>query len=534
MAIDMITKRVGQALVDDNLLSVDAFAEASAATAMEGGNVVRQLIDSGIVRKVDVLRKVAGLAGVEFYDPSAHNGVDRVASNRLPAKVAVDESALPIRMSGDRLVVGVVDPFDLDLERRLTAEAKCPVTLVLVPKEGLEAAVRRAYTPQDAEGSNPALAGGRVGIGATAPNPAGAEADEPDFHINHLLEELIDMGGSDLHLTAGTPPRVRVNGELKEMPGYGVLLPGPLRSVIYAILTARQREELEDKLELDASHPLPARGRFRVNVFFQRGSVGAVMRAIPNDILPLEDLGMPPAVREFGMLPRGLVLVTGATGSGKSTTLASLVDLININRSVHIMTIEDPIEFMHKHKKAVVNQREVGADTGSFANALRHALRQDPDVILLGEMRDLETISTALTAAETGHLVLATLHTQDAAGTVERMIDVFPPHQQQQVRVQLAEALQGVVSQQLIPTFDGRGRAASVEVMVVTPAIRNLIREGKVHQIRSAIQSGARHGMQSMDSSLASLVRAGKISRHMALERAHSVDELNNLMGGGR
>jgi twitching motility protein PilT len=258
------------------------------------------------------------------------------------------------------------------------------------------------------------------------------------------------------------------------------------------------------------------------------------MRAIPSEIQSLEELGMPPVVREFAELPRGLVLVTGATGSGKSTTLAALIDDINTNRPVHIVTVEDPIEFMHRHKRAIVNQREVGADTPTFASALRHVLRQDPDVILVGEMRDLETMSTALTAAETGHLVFATLHTQDAPGSIERVIDVFPPHQQQQVRVQIAESLAGVVSQQLLPTIDGNGRVAAVEVLVAIPAIRNMIREGKVHQIKSAMQAGGRHGMQTMDRSLAGLVKSGKVDLKLATERAQNVDELMNLLGGHR
>ncbi|OFW66940.1 MAG: type IV pili twitching motility protein PilT [Actinobacteria bacterium RBG_16_68_21] len=350
--------------------------------------------------------------------------------------------------------------------------------------------------------------------------------------MNELLKILLEAHGSDLHLSAGLPPLMRVHGALLPIEGYDTLMPGPLRGLVYAILSARQREELENNLELDCSHPLPGAGRFRVNVFFQRGAVGAVMRAIPNEVQSLAELGMPAVVRDFAYLPRGLVLVTGATGTGKSTTLASLVDEINTHRAVHVMTIEDPIEFMHRHKSSIVNQREVGADTSAFSTALRHALRQDPDVILVGEMRDLETMATTLTAAETGHLVFATLHTQDAPGAIERIIDVFPPHQQQQVRVQLAESLQGVLTQQLLPTVDGQGRAAAVEVMVAIPAVRNLIREGKVHQIRSTIQSGGRHGMQTMDKSLAGLVRSGRIDVRLAMERAQNVEELTNLLGG--
>jgi twitching motility protein PilT len=270
-----------------------------------------------------------------------------------------------------------------------------------------------------------------------------------------------------------------------------------------------------------------------VNVFLQRDAMAAVMRAIPYEIVPLEQLGLPASVSQFAHLPRGLVLVTGPTGSGKSTTLASLVDIINSGKACHIMTVEDPIEFLHNHKMAVVNQREVGEDTQSFANALKHVLRQDPDVILVGEMRDLETISTALTAAETGHLVFATLHTQDAPQSVDRVIDVFPAHQQQQIRVQLAAALQGVVTQQLVPRADGRGRAVASEVLVATAAVRNLIREGKTHQIYSSMQAGGRYGMQTMDQSLAALVRSGQVSLDVAIERCANEDDLRRLVKGG-
>ncbi|HZQ77069.1 MAG TPA: type IV pilus twitching motility protein PilT, partial [Acidimicrobiia bacterium] len=284
-------------------------------------------------------------------------------------------------------------------------------------------------------------------------------------------------------------------------------------------------------LELDTSHSIPGVGRFRVNVLRQRDSVGAVMRVIPHEIVPLGALGLPDAVANFASLQRGLVLVTGPTGSGKSTTLASLIDLINTSKPVHIMTVEDPIEFLHHHKRAVVNQRELGEDTHSFSAALKHVLRQDPDVILVGEMRDLETIATALTAAETGHLVFATLHTQDAPQTVDRIIDVFPAHQQQQIRVQLATSLQGVVTQQLVPLTGGQGRTVAVEIMVATPAIRNLIREGKVHQIYSALQAGARFGMRSMDQSLAELVRTGRVAFDVAVERAANAEDLRRLLG---
>jgi len=281
------------------------------------------------------------------------------------------------------------------------------------------------------------------------------------------------------------------------------------------------------------SYALPGKARFRVNVYFQRDSIGAAFRLIPYEIKSLDALGLPGVVADLARYPRGFVVVTGPTGSGKSTSLAAMVDIVNRERSAHIMTVEDPIEFLHKHQACIVNQREVGADTHSFAQALKHVLRQDPDVILVGEMRDLETISTAITAAETGHLVFATLHTQDAPQTIDRIIDVFPPHQQQQVRVQLATTLQGVVTQQLLQAVDGRSRAVACEVLICTPAVRNLIREGKTHQIYSIMQAGGRFGMQTMDQALANLVKGGQITQQVAYERSHDPEELNRLIGGG-
>ena len=363
-----------------------------------------------------------------------------------------------------------------------------------------------------------------------APRDAGPLAPPP-LHVDDILRRVVELGGSDLHLAAACHPVIRLRGELAPLSEYPVLNGTTIRDMLYAILNQKQRERFENELELDTSHSIPGVGRFRVNVLVQRDSVGSVMRVIPHEIVPLGALGLPDKVAEFSTLHRGLVLVTGPTGSGKSTTLASLIDLINTDRPVHIMTVEDPIEFLHHHKRAVVNQREVGEDTRSFSAALKHVLRQDPDVILVGEMRDLETIATALTAAETGHLVFGTLHTQDAPQTVDRVIDVFPAHQQQQIRVQLATSLQGVVTQQLVPLVGGTGRTVATEILVATPAVRNLIREGKVHQIYSAMQAGGRFGMRSMDQSLAELVKTGKISFDVAVERAANPDDLRRLLG---
>jgi twitching motility protein PilT len=347
-----------------------------------------------------------------------------------------------------------------------------------------------------------------------------------------VLLEVIDRRASDLHITAGAPPTVRVRGRLVPMDSFPVLTPNDTREIVYSILSEGQRQRFENNWQIDFAYQIPGRGRFRVNAYFQRSAVGAAFRLIPFDVVPLETLGLPPVVAEFANKPRGLVLVTGPTGSGKSTTLASLLDVINGSREEHIMTIEDPIEFLHHHKKCIVNQRELGSDATSFGDALKAALRQDPDVILVGEMRDLETIGTALTAAETGHLVFATLHTQDTPQTIDRIIDVFPPEQQGQVRAQLSVALQGIMTQTLLPTADGAGRCVAAEVLVPTPAVRNLIREAKTHQIYSVLQTGASHGMQTMDASLAQLVRAGKVNRQLAESRAHAPEELRRLLSG--
>jgi twitching motility protein PilT len=351
-----------------------------------------------------------------------------------------------------------------------------------------------------------------------------------EFDFAEVLLQVMERNASDLHLTAGSPPMIRHHGRLHALD-YPRLTPQTTREVIYSILTNDQRQRLETDWQIDLAYSIPGRARFRVNAYFQRAALSAALRLIPQDMPQLGSLGVPPVLEELTKKPRGFVLVTGPTGSGKSTTLAAMLDLINDTRQEHILTIEDPIEFLHRHKQCIVNQRELGADAQSFSLGLKAALRQDPDVILVGEMRDLETISTALTAAETGHLVFATLHTQDTAQTVDRIVDVFPPDQQQQVRVQLSVALQGIVTQQLLPRADGQGRVVACEVLMPTPAVRNLIREGKTHQIYSALQTGGQFGMQTMDAALAQLVREHKISRELAEARSSAPEELRRLMG---
>jgi twitching motility protein PilT len=348
-----------------------------------------------------------------------------------------------------------------------------------------------------------------------------------------LLLEVIARRASDLHLAAGAHPTVRVRGRLTPVEEYPVLSSADTREIVYSILNGDQRQRLETNWQLDFAYSVPGHARFRVNAYYQRGAIGAAFRLIPVELTSIDDLGLPATVHEFTRKPRGFVLVTGPTGSGKSTSLAAMIDSINSTREEHIMTIEDPIEFLHPHKKCLVNQRELGSDAQSFGEALKAALRQDPDVILVGEMRDLETISTALTAAETGHLVFATLHTQDTAQTIYRVIDVFPPHQQGQVRVQLSVSLQGIMTQQLLPNAEGSGRVVACEVLVPNPAIRNLIREGKTHQIYSVLQTGSASGMQTMDASLASLVRQNKITQKLAEARSSTPEELRRLLGAG-
>src|SRR5919106_88116 len=352
------------------------------------------------------------------------------------------------------------------------------------------------------------------------------------FEFADVLTRMVTERASDVHLSPGFPPAMRVRGRIVPLEEYGRLSPQHTRDVVYSLLNDDQRKRFESNKQLDLAYAVPGVSRFRVNCFFQRGSISAAFRRIPHQIPELQELGLPQILEDFTRKPRGFVLVTGPTGSGKSTSLAAMVDLINREREEHILTIEDPIEFLHQHKGCIVNQREIGPDANDFSLALKSALREDPDVILVGEMRDIETISTALTAAETGHLVFATLHTQSTSQTVDRIIDVFPAGQQNQVRMQLSIALQGILTQQLLPTADGAGRVAACEVLVPTPAIRNLIREGKTHQIYSAVQTSGAMGMQTMDADLVRLVRAGSITRSLAEQRASVPEELKRLLGG--
>lgn len=371
------------------------------------------------------------------------------------------------------------------------------------------------------------------------PPPAAPSVEHPartspksgaDPDLIAALQEVLMSTASDLHITVNAPPMIRVDGALRPIAANVPWERHKVTSALYSIMSEEQREAFERDLELDFAFTLSANARFRVNFYQQRNAIGGAFRLIPTEIKQLSELGIPDAVRAFAALPRGLVLVTGPTGSGKSTTLAALIDLVNRTRTDHIMTVEDPIEFLHSNQRSLINQREVGHDTHSFAAALKHVLRQDPDVILIGELRDLETISVALTAAETGHLVFATLHTQDAPQTVDRIIDVFPPHQQEQVRAQLAATLQGVVCQTLVKHASGTGRVVATEIMITTPAVANLIREGKTYQLPTAIQGGRALGMQTMDQHLADLVNRGLITHRAAQQKVHDQETFDRIV----
>jgi len=508
------SRKVGEFLVNRKVLSKDALEYALRKEEDSGVPLAKILGSEGIVGERDLVAAFADQLNLPFWDPTT-TPVSPLVEGMIPADIAQKHGVVALATEGDALILATDDPLDeatLELISQVTGWRARPC---LATRADIHGALAAMYGPgaDGAAGSFTVLDSRPVAV-----------------NVDQMLRGLVERGGSDLHLTAGLPPMIRLDGDLQALEGFEVLIPSKIRDIVYEILSQKVRERFENNLELDTSHVIPGVGRFRVNVFQQRDAVGAVFRAIPFEILSLDQLGMPGSVRQFAELPRGLVLVTGPTGSGKSTTLAALIDIINSSSPVHIMSVEDPIEFLHQHKTAVVNQREVGEDTKSFAEALKHVLRQDPDVILVGEMRDLETISTALTAAETGHLVFATLHTQDAPQSIDRMIDVFPAHQQQQIRTQLATTIQGIVTQQLLPRANGRGRAVACEILVATSAVRNLVREGKTYQIYSAMQAGGKYGMVTMDQSLAQLVNKGVIDVRVAEERCANPQDLRRLI----
>jgi twitching motility protein PilT len=460
-----------------------------------------------------------------------NNPPEPEAVRALLTATGPDYGAVGYRIDGRRLMVAFADPPDSDDMNSLSGILGYEIVPVLGDPLAIETVLRAAQSDTAEISDNGSSPGPSVPTDdADAPGSTASVTSEPTMpmHLDDLLRYASNVGASDLHLTAGMPGCIRLHGAIRPIEGCPQLDNETIREMIFGVLTQALRERFEAEKELDTSHSIPGVGRFRLNVFQQRGTVAGVLRAIPHEIPAFETLGIPDSVRIFTELRQGLVLVTGPTGSGKSTTLASLVDIINRTKPLHIVTVEDPIEFLHNHKRSIVNQRELGQDTMSFAEALRRVLREDPDVILVGEMRDLETISMALTAAETGHLVFGTLHTQDAPQTIDRVIDVFPTTQQEQIRTMLAGALEGVVTQQLVPDAAGTGRAACCEVMVCTSAIRNLVRSAKTHQIYSLMQTGSQYGMSTMDQGLAKLVKEGRITEGVALDRCRNEEDLRS------
>lgn len=478
------------------------------------------------------------LVNLKTYEPNPR------ALEQLPVDTCREHGVFPMNYEQGVLYLAMANPLDETAKQTLRGLVRGDLSVQVAPLQDIQVIVERAYkdfTPRPKENDLPdysQLTDRRAGVvqSSFGHTPASAFTQMPAMReqessvtLDELLVMMVENRASDLHLAVGSPPMMRVDGELRSMP-FTVLTPNAVSEMLYAVLTDVQVTTFERSWELDLAYSLPGVSRFRVNLLRQRGSIGAVLRTIPVEIPSLDKLKMPAIVRDITDRPRGLVLVTGPTGSGKSTTLAAMIAEINSKKRVHIVTVEDPIEFLHKNNQSVITQREVGADTQSFAIALRHVLRQDPDVILIGEMRDLETISAALTAAETGHLVFGTLHTTSAAQTIDRIIDVFPPHQQEQIRSQLANVLEGIITQTLLPNADGRGRSCAQEILTATPAIRNLIREGKVHQMPSVIQASAKHGMQTLDNALKVLVLAKKVSLEEALKKSSHPEDFKSLL----
>jgi len=482
------------------------------------------LIELGAISPDDMAEAIAKRANLRVADlQQATFNTDSV--RLLPESMARRFSAVPLAYIDGKLAVAMVNPLDTLACDLLQARTGARIERLVATEREVKAALDRFYTQLAREMKEAASAA----PGAPRHADPRAPVEMEIVHVDELLRMMMERKASDLHLSANSAPTMRIDGDLAPITGQR-LGPKQVHELIYAILTDVQITEFEETWELDFAYSIPGLSRFRVNVHRQRGSIGAVFRAVPVDPPSLEALGMPRVVKTLSSRPRGLVLVTGPTGSGKSTTLAAMIREINVTRRCHIVTIEDPIEFLHRNERSIIIQREVGSDTKSFSGALRHVLRQDPDVILVGEMRDLETIATAVTAAETGHLVLATLHTTSAAQTIDRVVDVFPPHQQEQIRVQLSTVLEGILCQTLLPLSDGKGRICAQEVLVATSAIRNLIREGKTHQMPSVLQSGSAEGMQTLDQALKALVLATKVTPQAAMAVASNPADFQNFL----
>jgi twitching motility protein PilT len=538
--------RLAQALVQAGYETEANLAPLLIEAQATGRDLATLLIGRGLAQPGVVVGTLAQLAQLPAVDLAAFTPAPD-ASVAIGPDVGREFGAVGLRFDGSTLAVAFCEPPTAEDVNGLASRIGYPVQPVL----GDPVLIARSLGLSDGNGNG----AGTMPVPGPAPSSplvdAGGDPEEikPSVDVEQLLEEgihvstsedavplhiddllryAVAVGASDLHLTADMPGTIRLHGAIRPIEGCPVLDNEMIRDMVFGILPGSQRERFEEESELDTSHSISGVGRFRVNVALQRGTVTAALRPIPHEMPEFDSLKLPDSIKSFTDLRRGLVLVTGPTGSGKSTTLASLVDIINRTKPLHIVTVEDPIEFLHTHKRSIITQREIGEDTSSFSEALRRVLRQDPDVILVGELRDLETISMALTAAETGHLVFGTLHTQDCPQTIDRVIDVFPENQQEQIRVMLASTLEGVVTQQLIVNADGTSRVACAEVLMCTSAIRNLIRQNKTHQIYSLMQVGASFGMQTMDQGLARLVKDGSITESIAYDRSSNEDDLRN------
>jgi twitching motility protein PilT len=520
------SRRLGEFLVTRHVLSRDALEELLAREAAEGVHLSHLLSLEEIVSDHDLVAAVASELGVPFIDLAEQSILPDVWG-LVPEDLARGYLAVALERRPTGLVVVMEDPGDEQVVSALEDDLGVTVLPAVAVRDDLVRLIEQMYGPAPAAGSATGWADASVGETAA---PVAARPARP-LQLDDLLSEVVRVGGSDLHLSVGSPPVVRVQGELRRMPGHGPLNGSEVRRMVLGVLTQRQRDRFLADGELSTSHAIPGKGRFRVSAFVQRDSVAAVLRVVPAQIPSPDDLGLPDEVIAWAEQRRGLVLVCGPHGSGLSTTLATLIDQINRSRSCHILTVEEPIEFLHRHRSSLVNQREVGEDTATFASGLRYALRQDPDVIVAGELPDVESLRLALTAAETGHLVLATLRTVDAVQTVERIVDVFPVDQQQQVRVQLATTLRGIVVQQLVPALDG-GLALATEVMLPTPPVVECIRSGDSANLSKAILGGATSGMGTMDQSLAELVRDEIVDADVAADRAVDPTELRYLLSG--
>jgi twitching motility protein PilT len=528
------SRRLGEFLIERRVLSRDVLDEFLAREAAEGIHLSRLLVMAGLVSESDLLAGVAEQIGLPFID-LAEQPIRPDVHGLVPEDLARGYLAVAVDRHDDHVVVAMEDPTDRQVVATISADIGEPVEPVIAERAELIRVITEIYGPPRT---------GDARWGPAQPPPAAAPPDAESRYrvvgrpvqLDDVLSAALEAGASDVHLTVGVPPAIRVHGELEQLPGFPVFTGSELRRILYEVLGQRQREQFERDRELDTSHALPGHGRFRLSVFLQRDSVGAVLRAVPGGIPPFDRLGLPDGVRRLADLGSGLVVVTGPARSGRSTTLAALVHSINQERACHILTIEDPIEFLHSHDRAIVNQRQVGDDTASVAVAVRRALRQDPDVLLVGALPDLETISTVVGAAEAGILVLASMPVPYAVAAVERLVEVFPAEQHALMRVQLASSLQAVVAQQLVPSRHG-GRALACEVLLGTPMIRDFLREGKMSQITAAMAVGG-DGMQTMEHALARLVQSGQVPVDLAADRCAHPEELRRLVrsstGAGR